>query len=253
MAGQDEECWRTTALSGQAFLALGDTAVLDQRVGADRLGDVLEQAERLNDHVLLLAGAPDTAWATCCGRQADRAVIVVGEVPGAGRPLRSALPRGADVALAGEPGDPAVVTLLAEIGARSSQRIRRGAAGSQDAAALARRVTGRSVGLVLSGGGARGFAHIGVIEELLAAGIAIDRVAGASMGAFIGALLAAGLGPDEIDHHCYQEWVRHNPASDYRLPRVSLIRGARVRACSNACCRRRSKISSGPSCAYLPT
>jgi NTE family protein len=91
-------------------------------------------------------------------------------------------------------------------------------------------VTGRSVGLVLSGGGARAFAHVGVIEELLAAGIAIDRVAGVSMGAFVGALLAAGLEPDEIDHHCYQEWVRRNPASDYRVPRVSLIRGARVAA-----------------------
>jgi predicted acylesterase/phospholipase RssA len=69
-----------------------------------------------------------------------------------------------------------------------------------------------------------------VIDELMAAGITIDRVAGASMGAFIGALLAAGLGPDEIDHRCYLEWVRRNPASDYRLPRVSLIRGERVRA-----------------------
>ena len=51
---------------------------------------------------------------------------------------------------------------------------------------LARRLSGRSVGIVLSGGGARAFSHIGVLEELTAAGVEIDRVAGVSMGAFIG-------------------------------------------------------------------
>ena len=229
-AGQDEDCRRATALFIQAFRAVADTVVLDERDGADGLARAIEQAEARHEHVLLLSGPPGTAWAGACGRQADRAVVVVGAVPGADDPVRAALPQGADIALAGEPGGREAVSLLAEIGARSSQRIRPGEAGDRDAAALARRVTGRSIGLVLSGGGARSFAHIGVIEELLAAGIAIDRIAGVSMGAFIGALLAAGLEPDEIDHHCYQEWVRRNPASDYRLPRVSLIRGARVRA-----------------------
>ncbi len=227
-AGQDDACWRATALFSRAIHGFGDTVVLDQRAGADLLGDALEQAERRHAHVLLLAGMPGTEWARSCGRQADRAVVIVGDVPAAGHPLRATLPRGADIALAGRFADPAAGAFLAEIDAHSSQRIRAGADGKRDAAALARRVTGRSVGLVLSGGGARGFAHIGVIEELLAAGITIDRVAGASMGAFVGALFAAGLDPDEIDHHCYQEWVRRNPANDYRLPRTSLIRGMRV-------------------------
>lgn len=228
--GQDDPVWRATALFTGSIRGLGDTVVLDQRIGADLLGDALEQAERRHSHVLLLAGTPGTEWASSCGRQADRAVVIVGDMPAVGHPVRVALPRGADVALAGRFGDPAAAAFLAEIDAHSSQRIRPGADGERDAAALARRVTGRSVGLVLSGGGARGFAHIGVIEELLAAGIAIDRVAGASMGAFIGAMFAAGLDPDEIDDHCYQEWVRRNPARDYRLPRTSLIRGAHVRS-----------------------
>jgi predicted acylesterase/phospholipase RssA len=86
------------------------------------------------------------------------------------------------------------------------------------------------VGLVLSGGGARALAHVGVIEELVAAGIAIDRVAGASMGAFVGALLASGMDPGEIDARCYEEWVRRNPLNDYRFPRHSLLQGAKVMA-----------------------
>ena len=95
---------------------------------------------------------------------------------------------------------------------------------------VARRLTGRSVGLVLSGGGARALAHIGAIEELLAAGIEIDRVGGTSMGAFLGALLAMGMDPEEIEARCYEEWVRRSPLTDYRLPRASLLRGARARA-----------------------
>jgi len=101
---------------------------------------------------------------------------------------------------------------------------------SAGAARVGRRLTGRAVGLVLSGGGARGLAHIGVVEELLAAGVPIDRVGGTSMGAFVGAMLATGMTPEEIDARCYEEWVRRSPLSDYRIPRVSLIRGDKARA-----------------------
>jgi len=55
------------------------------------------------------------------------------------------------------------------------------------------------IGLVLSGGGARGFAHIGVLKVLEANHIPVDYVAGASMGALIGALYATGRTPDEME------------------------------------------------------
>ena len=56
-----------------------------------------------------------------------------------------------------------------------------------------------SVGLVLSGGGARGAAHIGVIRRLEELRIPVDYVAGTSMGAIIGGLYATGLTADEIE------------------------------------------------------
>ncbi len=55
------------------------------------------------------------------------------------------------------------------------------------------------IGLVLSGGGARGFAHIGVIKVLEENRIPVDYVAGASMGALVGALYATGRSPDEME------------------------------------------------------
>ena len=71
---------------------------------------------------------------------------------------------------------------------------------------LARRLAGQSIGVVLSSGGARGFAHIGVLEELTAAGVEVDRVGGSSMGAFVGAMFAMGLSPAGIRAGATRSW-----------------------------------------------
>lgn len=55
------------------------------------------------------------------------------------------------------------------------------------------------VGLVLAGGGAKGFAHIGVLRVLEREGIQVDYITGTSMGALVGALYAAGYSPDELE------------------------------------------------------
>lgn len=59
-------------------------------------------------------------------------------------------------------------------------------------------VTAQKVGLVLSGGGAKGAAHIGVIKALEENGIPIDYIAGTSMGAIVGSLYAMGYTPEEM-------------------------------------------------------
>jgi len=56
------------------------------------------------------------------------------------------------------------------------------------------------IGLVLSGGGARGAAHVGVLKFLEEQHIPIDYIAGTSMGSVIGGLYASGMTPDEIEH-----------------------------------------------------
>ncbi len=55
------------------------------------------------------------------------------------------------------------------------------------------------IGLVLSGGGAKGFAHIGVLKVLEQAGVKIDYVGGTSMGAVVGGLYASGYNASQID------------------------------------------------------
>lgn len=61
---------------------------------------------------------------------------------------------------------------------------------SNDFARLARRICGKSVGLILGGGGARGISHLGVIRALEEYGIPIDHIGGTSIGAFVGGLYA---------------------------------------------------------------
>ena len=56
------------------------------------------------------------------------------------------------------------------------------------------------IGLVLSGGGARGLAHVGVLKVLERHRVPIDLIAGTSMGAIIGGLYASGMSADEIEH-----------------------------------------------------
>ncbi len=65
------------------------------------------------------------------------------------------------------------------------------------------------IGLALSGGSARGFAHVGVIQVLEEAGIPVDVVAGTSMGSVVGGLYAAGLSTDELrDVTAHVDWNR---------------------------------------------
>ena len=64
---------------------------------------------------------------------------------------------------------------------------------------LAPPIQAQKVGLVLSGGGAKGMTHIGIIRALEENGIPIDYITGTSMGAIIGSLYAMGYSPDEME------------------------------------------------------
>lgn len=65
------------------------------------------------------------------------------------------------------------------------------------------------VGIALGGGGARGFAHIGILRVLESAHIPIDFIAGTSAGAIVGSLYAAGKSPDEIQAIARRLRLRH--------------------------------------------
>lgn len=79
----------------------------------------------------------------------------------------------------------------------------------------------QKVGLVFSGGGAKGLAHIGVLKALEENNIPIDYIVGTSMGGIVGGLYAAGYSPEEIETIAlspdFQNWVSGRFKSNYKF------------------------------------
>ncbi|MFW5933894.1 MAG: cyclic nucleotide-binding domain-containing protein [Actinomycetota bacterium] len=102
-----------------------------------------------------------------------------------------------------------------------------------DLARIARHLAGTAVGLALSGGGARGFGHVGVVRALRENDIPIDVIAGASMGTAVAAVIA-------MDHASYDELHAavadtFHKLLDYTLPMAGLIRGKRIADAAERC------------------
>ncbi len=103
----------------------------------------------------------------------------------------------------------------------------------RDMARLARIESRSAIGLVLAGGGARGFAHLGVARALQEEGIEIDFVGGTSIGAVMAALVAADQ-PLETAIGVTRRAFSSNPTGDFNwLPLVSLISGRRLQRTIN--------------------
>ncbi len=100
--------------------------------------------------------------------------------------------------------------------------------GARTTERLARAVAGCSVGIVMSGGGARAYAHIGAVKAMRERRVPIDFLGGASMGAVIAACVAMGWSDDEIEARVRDAFVSSNPLGDHVLPVVALTRGQRV-------------------------
>jgi predicted acylesterase/phospholipase RssA/CRP-like cAMP-binding protein len=94
---------------------------------------------------------------------------------------------------------------------------------------IARRVSGRAVGLVLGGGGARGFAHIGTLRALQECGVEVDMVGGTSIGAMIAAAHASGLST-HVMMELARTFASPRKLLDRTLPVVSLMAGRKVTA-----------------------
>jgi NTE family protein len=188
--------------------------------------------EELNDHVVYVSDSTLTGWTRQCCRQADVLLMLANSSieshPWPDGLAELAVARGARVELA----------LLHE------ERLQAGAAArwladlpvslhhhivdDTDLGRVARLLTRRGVGLVLSGGGARGFAHMGVIRALREARVPLDFVGGSSIGGIIAAGVAMGWTDEEMSLRYRRSFVTTNPVNDYTLPFVALTRGRKV-------------------------
>jgi NTE family protein len=86
----------------------------------------------------------------------------------------------------------------------------------------------RKIALVLSGGGARGIAHIGVIEELIKRGYEISSIAGSSMGALVGGMYAAGKMEEFKKWMCSLDKLKVFQLVDFTFSTHGLVKGDKV-------------------------
>lgn len=219
----------------KAMRALGaEVAVLGAEAD-DSSPAYLQALEMEHDFVLLAAERKDAQFAAWCGRQIDR-LILVADADAA--PPQSPLPFATAAILAQRLADVVLVHPAGARRPRHSQRwldatpasrlfhVRAGEA--KDTARLARIYTGNSVGLALAGGGARAYAHIGVVRALAELGAPIDVLAGTSMGAVIAAGLAMGWDGAEMDRRIREAFVDSSPLSDIAFPLLAMTRGRMV-------------------------
>ena len=201
------------------------TAAIDDYAElVEAFSENLDRAERGNDWVLVVADkGSGELWRQYVAAQSDRLVVLVNRRRPRKAP-RDALQRpSAEVPVhlvtMTEP-DPSWWDLL--------QPVSQHGANDGGIASLARRIAGRSLGLVLAGGGARGLAHFGVYEELTRAGVVIDRFGGTSAGAIAAAIFALGMDPSEAIAAARMYIAETSPLGDYTLPAVALTRGGRI-------------------------
>lgn len=204
------------------------------REAASQPSDWFARCESENDVVLYMGDAPESPWTQLCVRQADRIILVARAGESAAHVFHNPETRGRL-----RRQHPELILLRAkEAGGMSSTELGQKALVGQhyyvreghrpDIDRLARILSGRAVSLVLAGGGARGFAHIGVIRALQEAGVPFDFVGGSSMGGIIAAGIAMGWDSQELSQRVRNAFVDTNPLSDFTLPLVAVLRGKKV-------------------------
>jgi NTE family protein len=203
-------------------------------VGRERAGrhspQWFHERETQNDFVVYAADAADSPWTRLCLRQADVVLLLArasGDDAGwTGGQWQDGAIRRAELVLLHDRGiaGGAAARWLARLPGISHHHVR----GPADYGRLVRMLTGRAVGLVLSGGGARGFAHLGVVKALREHGVPIDLVGGTSMGGILAAGVASDWDDAELAERFKRSFVDTNPLSDFTLPVVSLVSGRKV-------------------------
>ena len=203
-------------------------------VGRERAGrhspQWFHEREAQNDFVVYAADAADSPWTRLCLRQADVVLLLAraaGDDAGWTRgQWQGGVMRRAELLLLHERDftNGAAARWQARLPGIPHHHIR----GPADYDRLVRMLTGRAVGLVLSGGGARGFAHLGVVKALREHGVPIDLVGGTSMGGILAAGVASDWDDAELVERFRRSFVDTNPLSDFTLPIVSLVSGRKV-------------------------
>jgi NTE family protein len=196
-----------------------------------RGAEYFSAAEADSDFLIYQGECDDTEWTRLSIRQSDRIVLIGDRIDGVNPALDPLVgarhPGTLDLVVFHRNGaGPGAAPLLHRYQPDFHCHVRAGH--REDLARLARQTARCAIGIALSGGGARGFSHIGVLRALGEAKIPIDIFAGASMGSVVAAAGALEWEHEELCHRLKRAFLDTNPVSDYMIPIVALSRGRKV-------------------------
>jgi len=238
-----------------ALVKLGPTLHLSEHILYDRLGTSVEDAvleawleeqESKYRFILFEIGSRSSDWEKWSLRQTDHIIRVA---DGQGDPAPNSMENTLESGSAG--GNSARHTLvilhpenttipngtcawLAFRNVTAHYHIRH--KNNADYMRLGRILAGKAVGLVLGGGGARGFAHIGVIKALEEAGVPIDLIGGTSMGSIIAGQYAMGWDYTTMLERNQDLFIQKKPLRDYTLPVISVLSGRKFDRMAKSVC-----------------
>jgi predicted acylesterase/phospholipase RssA/CRP-like cAMP-binding protein len=218
----------TQAMSEHGTCVLVDPAMAQPHAvaGQSELLSWLNGLEEVHRFIVYAADATWSEWTALCVRQADRILVVGdertgGELTNVEEQLRKSATARQELMLLQSGQRRGTRKWLDARQIVAHHHVRCGCAA--DFQRVARRLVGRGVGLVLGGGGARGFAHIGALRALHEANVPIDIIAGCSSGSIIAAQYGLGWGPDELYERNRRLALRGKRLIDYTLPVTSFI------------------------------
>jgi predicted acylesterase/phospholipase RssA/CRP-like cAMP-binding protein len=195
-----------------------------------RLTDWLTSAEGGHDFVLYRCDPGPSLWTKLCIGRADRVLVVARakDQPTLGsvqRQVEEVSPSSRELVLLHDDGSTlpsGTAAWLRLVAPARHHHVRLDH--PEDALRVARFLNRRAVGVVFGGGGARGYAHAGVLRALREQRIAIDFVGGVSMGSMPAAILALGQGHPELMSAFKRVFVDPNrPTKPYTLPLLSIF------------------------------
>ena len=233
-------------------IAIIDPEDIDKRFGRDAartereasgiVTRYIDEIEARSKAVYLVTDGTKSAWTELCLRHSDEILLLAdaSQAPGLSTVEANYLAGDAAVSIARQ-----TLVLLHDTNTKSptgtarwlkarrvSRHVHVRPKLPRDVRRLTRIISGNAIGLVLAGGGARGFAHVGVMKALEEAGIDVDFVGGTSIGAIMGSCLALDLSAEMISAAVHKAFLRHpkgNITGDYNfVPLVSLIKGKRT-------------------------
>tara|TARA_Y100000817_G_scaffold27989_1_gene19704 strand:- start:203 stop:2419 length:2217 start_codon:yes stop_codon:yes gene_type:complete len=236
---------RSIVVSSKKVNEILNIESINAELGRDKfypaLDDLVDNFTKENRYLLLLCDEEYTPWTTWCLAISDKNIFVVEESAGVSNtellnkmnlsekdiPIHLHDEKQLIIYHQSKNSFPSKTSSIIEMLPKISNHYHMSINNKNDSDRVSRLIAKKGIGLCLSGGGAKGNAHIGVYKALIEHNIPIDAVCGTSAGGIVASLIAFGYDPETIISRL-KETYKRNSFKEYTIPVTSIIATKKV-------------------------